>query len=237
VRKVRRGTRNFARERAMTSAECDQAMEAGREQVRLAQSAGIGLLGIGEMGIANSTSASALFTALLEITPGSVVGRGTGVTDEGLACKREVIEKALDLHGRSEKTGRGRHWLEAVGGFEIAAMTGVIVEAAKCRLPVVVDGFIATAAAAVAFDLDEAAREVCFFSHRSDEQAHGRVLALLDVEPLLDLQMRLGEGTGAALAMHLIDAAAKIMCEMATFDSAGVSGRLDEAEETKVSPA
>ena len=236
IRKSRRGTRNFALQRAMTADECEEAMEAGREQARLARGAGIELLGIGEMGIGNTTSASALFVALLGMTPGSVVGRGTGVTDDGLQRKLEVIEKALERHATSSPE-RGRHWLEAVGGFEIAAMTGVILEAKAIGLPVVIDGFIATAAAAVAFAIDEAARAICFFSHRSDEQAHGRVLAALDAEPLLDLQMRLGEGTGAALAMHLIEAAAKILGEMATFDSAGVSGRVDSAEATALSPA
>ena len=106
-------------------------------------------------------------------------------------------------------------------------MTGTILEAAKVRMPLVVDGFIATAAAAAAFDIDPMCREVCFFSHRSDEQAHGNTLKALDVEPILDLKMRLGEGTGAALAMHLLDASAKILCTMATFDSAGISGALD----------
>jgi len=230
IRKSRRGTRNFAIERAMTPDECGQALEAGREQVRLARAAGIELLGIGEMGIANTTSASALFVALLGITPGSVVGRGTGVTDDGLERKLAVIANAVERHAAPPGVERGRHWLEAVGGFEIAAMAGVILEAAGCRLPVVIDGFIATAAAAVAFEIDQGSREVCFFSHRSDEQAHGRVLAALGAEPLLDLQMRLGEGTGAALAMHLLEAAAKILCEMATFDSAGVSGPVDPAE-------
>jgi nicotinate-nucleotide--dimethylbenzimidazole phosphoribosyltransferase len=122
----------------------------------------------------------------------------------------------------------GLYWLQVVGGFEIAAMAGTLLEAAKARLPVVVDGFIATAAAAAAFSIDPSCREVCFFSHRSSEQAHGKALGALQVEPLLDLKMRLGEGTGAALAMPILDAAAKIFCEMATFESAGVSGAIDE---------
>ena len=237
IRKSRRGTRNFAVEPAMTPGECAQAMEAGREQARMAWNAGIELLGIGEMGIGNTTSASALFVALLGISPGSVVGRGTGVTDEGLQRKLEVIAKALERHAPPDACERGRHWLEAVGGFEIAAMAGVLLEAAARRLPVVIDGFIATAGAAVAFEIDKSAREVCFFSHCSDEQAHGRVLAALGAEPLLDLQMRLGEGTGAALAMHLLEAAAKIMCEMATFDSAGVSGPVESAAASALSPS
>jgi len=123
----------------------------------------------------------------------------------------------------------GLYWLRVVGGFEIAAMTGTLLEAAKARLPVVVDGFIATAAAAAAFSIDQKCREICFFSHRSSEQAHGKALEALKVEPLLDLKMRLGEGTGAALAMPILEAAAKLLCEMATFESAGISGVIDGA--------
>jgi nicotinate-nucleotide--dimethylbenzimidazole phosphoribosyltransferase len=122
----------------------------------------------------------------------------------------------------------GLYWLQNVGGFEIAAMTGTILEAALADLPVVVDGFIATAAAAAAFDIDSNSKEVSFFSHRSEERGHGRALEVLGVEPLLNLQMRLGEGTGAALAMPILDASAKILSEMATFESAGISGAIEE---------
>jgi nicotinate-nucleotide--dimethylbenzimidazole phosphoribosyltransferase len=118
-----------------------------------------------------------------------------------------------------------------VGGYEIAAMAGTILEAAAGRLPTVIDGFIATAAAATAFLMEPVCREFCFFAHRSDERAHGAVLDALGTDPLIDLGMRLGEGTGAALAMHLIDAAANIMCEMATFESAGVSGPAEGGSE------
>ena len=114
-----------------------------------------------------------------------------------------------------------------VGGFEIAAMAGALLEAARARLPVVIDGFIATAAAAAAFNIDPRCWDVCFFSHRSGEQAHGKALESLKVEPLLDLKMRLGEATGAALAMPILEAAAKILCDMATFESAGVSEAID----------
>jgi len=224
-RRVRRGTRNFAKEAAMTEDECQQAMDAGREQVRLARENGVQMLGIGEMGIANTTSAAAIYAALLGIPPEKVAGRGTGVSDEGLQKKQQVIKNALISHHPTHTEPLALYWLSAVGGFEIAAMAGTILEAAHMRVPVVVDGFIATAAAAVAMALDEKVKPVCFFAHCSNEQAHAEALECLQARPLLNLEMRLGEGTGAALAMHLIDSAAKIMCDMATFESAGVSNQ------------
>jgi nicotinate-nucleotide--dimethylbenzimidazole phosphoribosyltransferase len=226
-RSVRPGTRNFYREPAMTDAECEQAMEIGREQVRLAVEAGIDVLGIGEMGIGNTTAASALVVALLGFDSEKAVGRGTGISDAVLNRKVDVVAGAVKKHSAQATEPYGRYWLQTVGGYEIAAMTGTILEAATVRMPLVVDGFIATAAAAAAFDIDPACREACFFSHRSDEQAHGNTLKALRVEPILDLRMRLGEGTGAALAMHLLEASARILCEMATFDSAGISGAID----------
>jgi nicotinate-nucleotide--dimethylbenzimidazole phosphoribosyltransferase len=227
-RSVRRGTSNFYREPAMNEGECRQALEIGREQVRKALDEGIDLLGIGEMGIGNTTAASALLVALCDLKPAEAVGRGTGIDDGSLQRKIEVVAGACERYSPACGEPVGLYWLQVVGGFEIAAMAGTLLEAAKARLPVVVDGFIATAAAAAAFSIDPSCREVCFFSHRSSEQAHGKALGALQVEPLLDLKMRLGEGTGAALAMPILDAAAKIFCEMATFESAGVSGAIDE---------
>lgn len=226
-RGVRRGTRNFYQEPAMTAAECEQAIEIGREQVRLAVEAGIHVLGIGEMGIGNTTTASALLVALLGFDAEKAVGRGTGISDAVLRRKVKVVAGAVKKHSAQATEPCGRYWLQTIGGYEIAAMTGTILEAARVRMPLVVDGFIATAAAAAAFDIDPTCRRACFFSHRSDEQAHGTTLKALRVEPILDLKMRLGEGTGAALAMHLLEASARILCEMATFDSAGISGAID----------
>jgi len=230
-RKVRSGTRNFMREPAMTPVECEAALEIGREQVRIARADGIDLIGIGEMGIGNTTSAAALVAALLGFSAEEAVGRGTGVNDAVLAQKISVVITAVEKYKTAvvdstadhHPADNGLYWLSCVGGFEIAAMTGTILEAGKQRLPIVIDGFIATAAAVAAFAIDPSTREVCFFSHRSDEQAHGKTLAALGVEPLLDLGLRLGEGTGAALAMPILEAATKILCEMATFDSAGIS--------------
>jgi nicotinate-nucleotide--dimethylbenzimidazole phosphoribosyltransferase len=229
-RSVRRGTLNFFREPAMSLMEREQALEVGREQVRGALDEGIDLLGIGEMGIGNTTSASAMLVALCGLKPEEAVGRGTGVGDASLQHKIEVVAGAFAKYAPLSCEPAGLYWLRVVGGFEIAAMTGTLLEAAKARLPVVVDGFIATAAAAAAFNIDQRSRDICFFSHRSGEQGHGKALEALKVEPLLDLRMRLGEGTGAALAMPIIDAAAKILCEMATFESAGVSGVIEGSE-------
>ncbi|ACF12578.1 nicotinate-nucleotide/dimethylbenzimidazole phosphoribosyltransferase [Chloroherpeton thalassium ATCC 35110] len=227
-RRVTNGTKSFLREPAMTAEECEAALKAGYEQVQLAHEQQVRLLGIGEMGIGNTTAAAALFSALLNIHPEEIVGPGTGLNEAGVRHKALVIQKALDLH--REKSGADPvAWLQHVGGLEIAAMTGVILEAYRLQMPVVVDGFIATSAAMVALQIEPAAKQICFFGHRSNEKAHRLVLEKLDANPVLDLEMRLGEGTGAALAMHLLDAAAKIMCEMATFDTAGVSDSEQDA--------
>jgi nicotinate-nucleotide--dimethylbenzimidazole phosphoribosyltransferase len=230
IRSIRRGTRNFLSERAMSPMECEQAIGIGREQVQRAQADGIEVLGIGEMGIGNTTAASALLAALCGFSPAEAVGRGTGVSDAVLTRKIDVVSRAIERHSAAASGELGVYWLQAVGGFEIAAMTGAILAAAEISLPLVVDGFIATAAAAAAFQINPHSRHVCFFSHRSDEQAHGKALRALQVEPLLDLKMRLGEGTGAALAMPVLEAAAKVLCEMATFDTANVSGAVSDQE-------
>jgi nicotinate-nucleotide--dimethylbenzimidazole phosphoribosyltransferase len=226
IRSIRRGTRNFLNEPAMSLEECERAIGIGREQVEGAHTDGVEVLGIGEMGIGNTTAASCLLAVLCGFSPAEAVGRGTGVSDAVLARKVEVVSRAIDRHAAGASGELGLYWLQAVGGFEIAAMTGSILAAAEISLPLVVDGFIATAAAAVAFQINPQSRDVCFFSHRSDEQAHGKALLALGVEPLLDLKMRLGEGTGAALALPILEAAAKLLCEMATFDTANVSGAI-----------
>jgi nicotinate-nucleotide--dimethylbenzimidazole phosphoribosyltransferase len=230
VRSIRPGSRNFLIEPAMSPRECEQAIGIGREQVQRAQTDGIEVLGIGEMGIGNTTAASCLLAVLCGFSPAEAVGRGTGVSDAVLSRKIEVVSRAIERHLPAAGDELGLYWLQAVGGFEIAAMTGTILAAAEIRLPLVVDGFIATAAAAAAFQINPTSRHVCFFSHRSDEQAHGKALRALQVDPLLDLKMRLGEGTGAALAMPILEAAAKVFCEMATFDTANVSGAVSDQE-------
>jgi len=228
VRSIRPGTRNFLNEPAMSPGECEQAIDIGREQVERAQTDGVEVLGIGEMGIGNTTSASCLLAVLCGFSPAEAVGRGTGVSDAVLTRKIDVVSRAIERHSAAASGELGLYWLQVVGGFEIAAMTGTILAAAESSLPLVVDGFIATAAAAAAFQINPRSRNVCFFSHRSDEQAHGKALRALGVEPLLDLKMRLGEGTGAALAMPVLEAAAKVLSEMATFDTANVSGAVSD---------
>ncbi len=218
---VRQGTRDFVDEPAMTEAEREAAIAIGRSELEKAKQDGIELFGIGEMGIGNTTSASALCAALLPIPVEGLVGRGTGIDDEQLAHKIRVVKMAIALH--QKKCRSPRAWLAAVGGFEIAAMTGAVLAAFEHRLPIVIDGFIATAAALVAIKENPEVQSVCFFAHCSDETGHRAVLEHLGAEPVLSLKLRLGEGTGAALAMPIIEAAAKLLCEMATFESAGVS--------------
>ena len=224
-RRVACGTRNFLEGAAMTAAQTRHAIEIGIETARAAAAAGITLLGIGEMGIANSTPAAAILAAVTGIEPARLAGRGTGVDDQALAHKIQVIEAALRLH--RESLDDGLSMLAAIGGLEIAAMAGVCMGAAATRVPVVVDGFIATAAAAAAERIRPGIREHLLFSHRSAEGGHALALQAMGVRALLDLDMRLGEGTGAAIAMNMIQAALALFHEMATFESAGVSEKIE----------
>jgi nicotinate-nucleotide--dimethylbenzimidazole phosphoribosyltransferase len=222
-RRAAASTRNFCQEPAMTEAEMHAALDTGIELAADAVTAGCDLLGFGEMGIGNTTAASAITAALTGETVERVVGRGTGIDDECLVRKRSAIERALALHAYQLKSARGI--LLCVGGLEIAAMCGFCLGAAANRVPVVTDGFIATAAAALAVQLCPAAAGYLFAAHQSVEPGHARLLALIGQEPLLQLGMRLGEGTGAALAMGIIQAAIAAFTQMATFAGAGVSNR------------
>jgi nicotinate-nucleotide--dimethylbenzimidazole phosphoribosyltransferase len=223
--RVAAGTQNFLEGPAMTRAEAVRALEIGIEGARAAAAAGATLIGVGEMGIANSTSAAALLALTTAIAPGDLVGRGTGVDDAGLRRKVAAVEAALARH--REVAGDGVGMLAAVGGFEIAAMAGACLAGAAARVPIVIDGFIATAAAAVAQTIAPRVHDYMFFSHQSAEGGHARALAALDACPLLNLGMRLGEGTGAAIAMNVIESALALFQHMATFASAGVSGKLE----------
>ncbi len=223
-RRVGSATANFTRGPAMSSEQALRAIEAGIEIARELAHDGATLIGIGEMGIANSTSAAAILSATTGLAPAELAGRGTGLDDAGVRRKVGVIERALDLH-RSALVD-GRSILAAIGGFEIAAMAGVCVAGAALRVPVVVDGFIATAAASAAERISPGLFEYLFFSHRSAEGGHAPALERMGVRPILDLDMRLGEGTGAALAMNTLEAALELFHSMATFASAGVSGKV-----------
>jgi nicotinate-nucleotide--dimethylbenzimidazole phosphoribosyltransferase len=223
-RRIAAGTRNFLNGPAMSREQAVRALEVGIETARELSAAGVTLAGIGEMGIANSTPAAALLAAALEIAPADLVGRGTGLDDDGLRRKVGVVERALELHRDALRDPIAM--LAALGGFEIAAMAGVCLGGAALDVPVVVDGFIATAAAAVAEKIHPHLVEHLFFSHRSAEGGHALALARLGARPILDLDMRLGEGTGAALAMSVIEAALELFHHMATFVGAGVSGKV-----------
>jgi nicotinate-nucleotide--dimethylbenzimidazole phosphoribosyltransferase len=222
-RKVVRGTGNFARGMAMTRDQAEQCVASGIQLAIDAKRDGFDLLGIGEMGIGNTTSASAITSALTGLAPDKVTGRGTGVDDAGLSRKIAVIEQALKLHHpvRSDPIDL----LTKVGGAEIGVMMGSVIGAASRKLPIVADGFISTTAAALACALCPLARDYLFIAHLSQEQGHRALIRYIGIDPILDLQLRLGEGTGAALAMHILDASARVLSGMATFGAAGVSDR------------
>jgi len=224
-RRVAPGTRSFLEGTAMAPEQARLALEIGIETAHEAAAGGATLLGIGEMGIANSTSATALLAALTRVPPAHIAGRGTGLDDAGLQRKIGVIEAALQLH--KDSLYEPLDMLAALGGFEIAAMAGACLGGAAKRLPLVIDGFIATAAALTAQTICPGLRGYMFFAHRSAEGGHSLVLERLGVRPILDLGMRLGEGTGAVLAMKLLEGALTLFREMATFESAGVSGKLE----------
>ena len=221
-RRIGPGTRNMAVGPAMTREQAVEAVEAGAALAEEAIAAGADLLGTGEMGIGNTTAASAITAAVTGAPADTVTGRGTGVDDAGRARKVAVVRRALEVN--APDAGDGLDVLAKVGGFEIAGLAGVILAGATHRVPVVLDGFIAGAAALAAIVLAPLARHALFAAHRSAEPGHALVLRHLGLEPYLALDMRLGEGTGAALFVPLARAAAAIYAEMATFKSAGVDG-------------
>lgn len=215
------GTRNFTRGPAMTREEAVRALEAGiRLAVELAKD-GVRVLAIGEMGIANTTSASALAAAYTGMSPAEVTGRGTGIDDAGHARKVDVVARALAVNRPDPSDALGT--LAALGGFEIAGLAGLVLGASARRIPVVADGFIASAAALAAVRLAPPCAGMLLAAHRSVEAGHRAILKALGTPPLLDLGLRLGEGTGAVLALWLLDAAVHVLDEMATFESAGVA--------------
>lgn len=222
-RRIGPGTRNMTKGPAMTREEALAAIEVGVELVEAERGHGLDVIGTGEMGIGNTAVASAVVAALTGAPAASVTGSGTGVDELGRLRKIAVIERALAINRPDPDDGIDV--LAKVGGFEIAGLCGVILAGAAWRIPVILDGFIAGAAALAAVRLKPDSRHYLIASHRSPEPGHGPVLHALGLEPYLDLHMRLGEGTGSALCIGLTQAAAKIMSEMATFKSAGVSER------------
>lgn len=216
------GTANFTRAPAMTTESCRQALQAGRDSVLRAQEWGAELFIGGEMGIGNTTTAAALACALLGLDPATLAGPGTGLDSVGVARKRAVIERALMLHAGERDTF---DWLCRLGGFELAALAGAYLACAQVGIAVLVDGFICSVAALCAVRLNPACRDWLLFAHRSAEPGHLAVLQALDARPLLDLGLRLGEGSGAALAVPLLRLACDLHNGMATFGEAAVAAQ------------
>jgi nicotinate-nucleotide--dimethylbenzimidazole phosphoribosyltransferase len=216
-RKVAAGTHNFAQQPAMTQAQCEQALQAGMD---LLDGIDADVIGFGEMGIGNTTAAAALMHKFTGIAVVECVGAGAGLAAEGVRHKQQVIERALALHASASAP---LEILRTFGGFEIAMITGAMLRAAERRMVVLVDGFIVTSALLVAAALQPAMLDYCLFSHCSDEQGHRRMLQHLQARPLMQLDLRLGEGTGSALALPLLHAAVNFLAQMATFSSAQVS--------------
>lgn len=226
IRKVGPGTGNIRRRPAMSREQALESIGLGFETSTAAVDAGTRLIGTGDMGIANSTSAAAVAAVLTRCPPGEIAGRGTGIPESRLAHKITVIEEAIALHAPDPEDGIAV--LAALGGFEIGCLAGVILGAATRRVPVVVDGFISTAAALVAVGISPRTSAYIIAGHLSAETGHAVMLRHLGLEPLLRLGMRLGEGTGAALAMHLIEASCRLLSQMATFEQAGVADSATE---------
>jgi len=220
-KKIARGTRNFTSGPAMTMDETLAAIGVGIEMADFARSESVSMIGTGEMGIGNTTPSSAIIAALSGKTVGEVTHRGTGISDRTLANKIRVIEQGLALNRPDPSDPLDV--LAKVGGLEIAGIAGLVLGAAANRIPVVIDGFISTAGALIAAELHPSVKDFIFAAHQSVEIGHRYMLERIGAKPILDLGMRLGEGTGAALAMMLIEAGVKILNEMATFQQAGVS--------------
>jgi len=218
--KTTMGTRNFAHEAAMSEAELQHALEAGRRSVQRARVKKSDIFIGGEMGIGNTTAASAVASALLKLHPRELVGPGTGLNAAAIAHKTTVLERALDLH--KARLTPPLESLRRVGGHELAALVGAFLSCAQYGLPALVDGFIASTAALVAIQLQPDAIHWLIFAHNSAEPGHARILKALQAQPLLDLGMRLGEASGAALAVCLLRQACALHNQMATFSEAGV---------------
>ena len=223
-RKVARGTANLAKGPAMSREEAVQALEAGIQLALDAKTEGATMVGTGDMGIGNTTPSSAIIAAFSGRSVRELTHRGTGIGDASLERKIVAIEQGLALN--RPDPADPLDVLAKVGGLEIAGIAGLVLGAAAAGLPVVVDGFISTAGALIASELHPCVREYIFAAHKSVEIGHQCMLERIGAEPILDLQLRLGEGTGAALAMTLIDAGIKVLAEMASFDEAGVTGEI-----------
>ncbi len=222
-RKIAHGTRNMAKEPAMTRVQAEQALACGMEVLAEIAEKGLDVIATGDMGIGNTTSSAAIVAVMAGLPVDKVTGRGTGLDDAGLMRKIQVIEQAIAVN--QPDPNDPMDVLCKVGGLEIAGLAGVMIAAAARRIPVMVDGFISTAAAMIGVGLVPDVRHYLFGAHRSVEIGHQVMHKHLGLTPLLNLNLRLGEGTGAVLAFHLLEAACRLLREMATFDEAGVSDK------------
>jgi nicotinate-nucleotide--dimethylbenzimidazole phosphoribosyltransferase len=223
-RKIRKSTSNLAKEPAMTREEAIQALSTGIEMAREIKKAGYTIFGIGEMGIGNTTTSSAILSALTGLPASETVGKGGGITDSSFARKREIIDDVSQKYGfHGQENIDVIDVLSKVGGFDIAAMTGAFLGAAVYRLPVVIDGFISIVAAFTAMKIAPLAKEFMIASHVSKEQGYAHALKALGLPPMLNLDMRLGEGSGCPLAFQIIRGACAVMNQMATFEEAEIN--------------
>ncbi|MEL0628007.1 nicotinate-nucleotide--dimethylbenzimidazole phosphoribosyltransferase [Psychromonas aquatilis] len=218
---IANGTQNFAKQAAMTAAQCTDAINAGANIVKQQYQAGCNVIGFGEMGIANTTSAAAIMAAILNLKGQQCAGKGTGIDEEGISLKAAVIDAAIKQHQLYDADALTV--LQKVGGFEIAMMVGAMLQAAELSMLVLVDGFIASSAALVASEIDDNFLHYTQFCHQSEEQAHQLLLNKMNAQPLLNLGLRLGEGSGVAVAYPLLVSSLAFLNEMASFASAGVS--------------
>jgi len=221
-RKIRNGTENILKGPAMSREEAEEAICVGMEIADMAKENGIDMIAGGDMGIGNTTASSAIFCAILGLDPEDIVGRGTGIDDERLRKKKEIVKRVLERNREAIKRGDPIEILSLMGGLEIAGICGLFLGGAKNRFVVLADGFISCAGALLAMEIKPEVKDYIFFSHCSAERGHRLFFEKIKERPLLDLDMRLGEGTGAAIAMHIIDCAIRVYNEMATFEEVGI---------------
>ena len=221
---IGRGTKNFCKEAAMSLEECERAIENGAELSRTVPVSTCNVIGFGEMGIGNTSSAAALTQRFTGLPVEDCVGKGTGLDDSGLAQKQNIIRQALEKHAEIKEP---QAVLSTFGGFEIAMMVGAMLESAVLKRIILIDGFIASAAFLAASRIVPEIKQYAVFTHKSNEQGHAEIIKYLEVEPLISLGMCLGEGTGAAVAFPILKSAVSFLNQMASFESAGVSGRID----------
>lgn len=225
-KKINFGTKNFTKGPAMTRNEAIKSIETGIKLIEEELTNGIDIIGTGDMGIGNTTSSSAITAVIIKKSVEEVTGRGTGIDDKTLEDKIRIIKEALKIN--NPNSNDPIDVLSKVGGFEIGGLAGIILATAANRIPIVIDGFISGAAALIAYHLEPKVKDYMIASHCSAERGHRIILGHIGLNPLLDLNLRLGEGTGAALGINIVEAAVKILTQMATFKSAGVSEKIKQ---------